>query len=101
MAQADDINCDCKPNFDCDFDVDGTDAALFKADYGRSPYVYPACDYHNYCNGDFDCDGDVDGSDASEFKKYFGTVPFPPYNYCLSCVDGVYQYDCAYQIYSE
>lgn len=101
MDQADDINCDCKANFDCDFDVDGTDAALFKADFGRSPYVSPPCDYYNPCNGDFNCDGDVDGTDAAEFKLYFGIVPFPPYNYCLSCVDGVYQYECSYPIYSE
>lgn len=101
MDQADEINCDCKSNFDCDFDVDGTDAVSFKADFGRSPYAYPSCDYYNPCNGDFDCDGDVDGSDSAEFKQYYGRVPFPPYNYCLSCVDGVYQYDCTYPIYSE
>ena len=26
----------CEGNFDCDTDVDGTDAALFKVDFGRS-----------------------------------------------------------------
>ena len=28
----------CEGNFDCDFDVDGTDAAIFKSDFGRSPF---------------------------------------------------------------
>ena len=33
----------CEGNFDCDQDVDGTDAAVFKADFGRSPFFEP-CD---------------------------------------------------------
>lgn len=33
----------CEGNFDCDQDVDGTDAAVFKQDFGRSPFTDP-CD---------------------------------------------------------
>jgi hypothetical protein len=85
--------CDCKSNFDCDYDVDGTDAARFKADFGRSLFSNP-CISQDICNGDFECDGDVDGTDAADFKKYFGISPLG--GYCLSCVDGVYQYSCSY-----
>jgi hypothetical protein len=31
----------CNGNFDCDEDVDGTDAAVFKGDFGRSPFKNP------------------------------------------------------------
>ena len=31
----------CEGNFDCDQDVDGTDAAVFKQDFGRSPFSNP------------------------------------------------------------
>ena len=93
MAQTDNIHCDCKSNFDCDYDVDGSDAARFKADFGRSLFNNP-CISQNPCDGDFECDGDVDGTDASDFKRYFGITPFS--GYCLACVDGVYQYDCSY-----
>ena len=30
--------CECEGNFDCDNDCDGTDAATFKADFGRSSF---------------------------------------------------------------
>jgi len=93
MDQTDNIRCDCKSNFDCDYDVDGSDAARFKADFGRSLFSNP-CISQNPCDGDFECDGDVDGTDAADFKKYFGVTPFS--GYCLACVDGVYQYDCSY-----
>ena len=93
MDQSDNIDCDCKSNFDCDYDVDGTDAARFKADFGRSLFSYP-CISQDTCNGDFECDGDVDGTDAADFKRYFGISPFS--GYCLACVDGVYQYSCSY-----
>lgn len=33
----------CEGNFDCDQDVDGSDAAVFKQDFGRSPFFEP-CD---------------------------------------------------------
>lgn len=31
----------CEGNFDCDQDVDGTDAAVFKEDFGRNPFSNP------------------------------------------------------------
>lgn len=31
----------CEGNFDCDLDVDGTDAAVFKTDFGRSQFKNP------------------------------------------------------------
>ena len=31
----------CQGNFDCDADVDGTDASVFKTDFGRSPFSNP------------------------------------------------------------
>jgi hypothetical protein len=63
--------CDCEGNFDCDLDVDGTDAQSFKADFGRSQYSDP-CTNTIPCKGDFDCDVDVDGTDAQIFKSDFG-----------------------------
>ena len=63
--------CDCEGNFDSDQDVDGTDAATFKADFGRSVFKTP-CATGDACNGDFNCDADVDGTDAALFKADFG-----------------------------
>ena len=65
--------CECEGNFnpEVDDDVDGSDAALFKADFGRGGYNSP-CGESTSCNGDFDCDTDVDGTDASVFKADFG-----------------------------
>ena len=40
--------CDCEGNFDCDQDVDGADAAIFKFDFGRSRYSNP-CTNANPC----------------------------------------------------
>jgi len=79
--------CDaiCKPDFTCDGDVDGADAAAFKADFGRGSLQRP-CTNQDTCNGDFSCDGDVDGSDASLFKQDFGRGPFQ--NPCPACVTG-------------
>jgi len=34
----------CEGNFDCDGDVDGTDAAVFKTDFGRSAFKNPCPD---------------------------------------------------------
>jgi len=31
--------CDCEGNFDCDGDVDGSDASKFKEDFGRSIFI--------------------------------------------------------------
>ena len=72
--------CDCEADFMCDGDVDGSDAALFKADFGRSVILAPCTD-ESPCNGDFNCDGDADGTDASLFKFDFGhsalSIPCP------------------------
>lgn len=85
--------CDCEGNFDChrDSDVDGTDAATFKLDFGRSPFNNP-CNSDSQCNGDFDCDNDCDGSDAALFKQDFGRSSFN--NPCPACVVGEW---CVYQ----
>ena len=67
--------CECEGNFNCseDYDCDGSDAATFKIDFGRSIFSNP-CVRGNTCNGDFICDGDVDGTDAALFKQDFGCV---------------------------
>jgi hypothetical protein len=75
----------CEGNFDCDEDVDGTDAATFKADFGRSMFFDP-CSNENQCHGDFDCDVDVDGTDAALFKSDFGRSIFS--NPCRPCEGG-------------
>jgi hypothetical protein len=82
--------CDCEGNFDCDGDCDGTDAATFKIDFGRSTFENP-CETGNSCNGDFDCDGDCDGTDAALFKQDFGRSGFN--NPCPVCVVGAW---CSY-----
>jgi len=74
--------CECEGNFDGDSDCDGTDATLFKADFGRSPFLNP-CNIDPVCNGNFDCDLDVDGGDASTFKEDFGRSLFK--NPCPDC----------------
>jgi hypothetical protein len=63
--------CECEGNFDGDGDQDGTDAATFKADFGRNALNDP-CNNSMLCNGDFTCNGNVDGSDAALFKADFG-----------------------------
>jgi len=69
--------CECEGNFnpDEDVNVDGSDLALFKADFGRNTYNEP-CHAGDRCNGNFDCDEDLDGSDAFIFKVDFGRSPF-------------------------
>lgn len=74
--------CECEGNFDGDQDCDGTDAATFKADFGRSLFSDP-CTNEVTCSGDFDCDVDVDGTDAALFKKDFGRSQFS--NPCPLC----------------
>ena len=80
--------CECEGNFnpDEDDDVDGSDAAVFKADFGRGGYNSP-CKNGNTCNGDFDCDSDVDGSDGALFKADFGRGGYN--NPCPACEQGV------------
>ncbi len=79
--------CECEGNFNCDedVDVDGTDAATFKAAFGRSLFNRP-CTNGDPCNGDFDCDVDVDGTDAAKFKEDFGRSSFN--NPCPACIVG-------------
>jgi hypothetical protein len=55
----------CDGDFDGDNDVDGSDLAVFAADFGRTD-----CD--GDCKGDFDKDGDCDGTDLSVFAADFG-----------------------------
>ena len=75
----------CEGDFDCDGDCDGSDAATFKADFGRSIFVDP-CTNGDQCHGDFDCDVDVDGTDAALFKVDFGRSTFS--NPCPACEVG-------------
>ena len=75
----------CESDFDLDSDVDGSDASLFKEDFGRSIFFNP-CDNGNLCTGDFDCDHDVDGSDATLFKEDFGRSAYQ--NPCPDSVAG-------------
>lgn len=74
--------CECEGNFDGDVDQDGSDARVFKYDFGRSSFGSP-CIPENPCNGNFNCDEDVDGSDAFKFKEDFGRSPFG--NPCPAC----------------
>ena len=82
----------CEGDFDCDNDCDGSDAALFKTDFGRS-FLDNPCESDNPCNGDFDCDNDCDGTDAFTFKEDFGRSQFE--NPCPACVGGE---SCVYDI---
>ncbi len=72
----------CEGNFDCDSDVDGSDASTFKNNFGRSSFLDPCTDL-NPCYGDFNCDSDVDGSDAKIFKTDFGRSSLA--NPCPAC----------------
>jgi len=60
----------CEGDFDGDDDVDGSDLAVFAADFGRT-------DCSGDCEGDFDTDGDVDGSDLATFAADFGRTDCP------------------------
>ena len=84
-------SCECEGDFECDGDCDGTDATLFKTDFGRSIFTNP-CNNISQCNGDFDCDGDCDGTDATSFKVDFGRSSFN--DPCPSCTAGDW---CSYQ----
>jgi hypothetical protein len=57
----------CLGDFEPDGDVDGSDLAVFAADFGRTD-----CDQGEHCEGDFDHDNDVDGSDLAVFAAEFG-----------------------------
>lgn len=60
----------CEGNFDHDSDVDGSDLAVFAADFGRT-------NCNGNCQGDFDGDNDVDGSDLATFAADFGRTDCP------------------------
>jgi len=62
----------CQGDFAHDGDVDGSDLAIFAADFGRTD-----CDSGSDCEGDFDGDGDVDGSDLAVFAADFGRTDCP------------------------
>ncbi len=83
--------CDCEGNFNCDGDVDGSDASTFKADFGRSLVLNP-CANESPCDGDFNCDGDEDGVDAALFKQDFGRSAIQ--NPCPACVSGGWCFPC-------
>ena len=59
-------------DFDEDGDVDGSDLAVFAADFGKTN-----CGVPTTCPGDFDNDGDVDGSDLAVFAADFGRTDCP------------------------
>jgi V8-like Glu-specific endopeptidase len=62
----------CEGDFNGDKDVDGSDLAVFAADFGRTD-----CGSGPPCEGDFDKDGDVDGSDLAIFAADFGRTDCP------------------------
>ena len=62
----------CMGDFDNDGDVDGLDAGVFGADFGRTD-----CNNGTVCEGDFDSDNDVDGIDAAAFSNEFGRTDCP------------------------
>lgn len=57
----------CVGSFDNDSDKDGSDLAMFIADFGRTD-----CDVGDPCVGDLDGDSDVDEYDLSAFASGFG-----------------------------
>jgi hypothetical protein len=62
----------CEGDFEPDGDVDGSDLAVFAADFGRTD-----CGTGEPCEGNFDEDGDVDGSDLAVFAADFGRTDCP------------------------
>ena len=62
----------CEGDFEPDGDVDGSDLAVFAADFGRTD-----CGIGEECEGDFAHDGDVDGSDLAVFAADFGRTDCP------------------------
>jgi hypothetical protein len=64
----------CEDGFDGDGDgdVDGSDLAIFAADFGRTD-----CQAGPHCEGDFDKDGGVDGCDLAVFAADFGRTDCP------------------------
>ena len=58
-------------DFNHDGDVDGSDLAVFAADFGRTD-----CATAPPCEGDFDGDGDLYGSDLAVFAADFGHTDY-------------------------
>ena len=61
------IPSSCEGDVDNDEDVDGSDLAVFAADFGRTDCASPS-----FCEGDFDVDDEVDDSDLAVFAADFG-----------------------------
>jgi hypothetical protein len=62
----------CEGSFEGDGDVDGSNLAVFAADFGRTD-----CADDPPCEGDFKWDGDVDESDLADFAADFGKADCP------------------------
>ena len=62
----------CEGDFDNDKDVDGSDLAVFAANFGRTD-----CATAPPCKGDFDGDGNVDEADLAAFAANFGRTDCP------------------------
>ena len=62
----------CPDDFDNDGDVDGSDLAMFAADFERTD-----CGIEEFCEGDFDRDNYVNGSDLAVFAADFGRTDCP------------------------
>jgi hypothetical protein len=71
LMTRDDISY-CEGDYDRDGDVDGSDLAIFAADFGRTN-----CYFTGDCEGDITYDGDVDGSDLAVFAADFGRTDCP------------------------
>ena len=63
----------CKGDHDNDGDVDGSDLAVFTADFDRTDCEGSV----DPCEVNFDGDGDVDGSDPAVFAADFGRTDCP------------------------
>jgi len=72
LIELSEILIPCEGDFNGDKDVDGSDLAIFAADFGRTD-----CSGGPDCEGDFDEDGDVDGSDLATFAADFGRTDCP------------------------
>jgi len=62
----------CEGDFQPDGDVDGSDLAIFAADFGRTD-----CDTGELCEGDCDSDNNVVGVDLAVFAADFGRTDCP------------------------
>ena len=62
----------CEGDFNGDRDVDGSDLAVFSADFGRTD-----CGQGDPCEGDFDSNNNVDDLDLTTFSADFGRTDCP------------------------